>query len=145
MWTHDTVYLIVGLGSSTHGLSLPRCEAHRIRKRPAESVLSKTAYFEYQVFVPHPTDTSARVYISLWPLSRASRPFRVLLSIATLRSHITHTVLAALTTADGPDAQALYNNLRNIYNRMRCPEALPVPPIEEWQGVSHICDNFYCM
>ncbi len=51
------------------------------------------------------------------------------------------TVLAAM---EGPEAQHLYSTLRAAYNANLPPGAPPLPPLEEWQGVSSCCDYFYC-
>lgn len=43
-----------------------------------------------------------------------------------------------------PEARELFDRVRSAYNRMRQPGALPIPPFEEWQGVSPICSSPLC-
>eukprot|EP00903_Cladosiphon_okamuranus_P015538 g14344.t1 len=58
--------------------------------------------------------------------------------------HICHALSAALTALVGRRAEELYARLRAAYNSMRPPDSLPIPPLEEWQGVSSFCGDFHC-
>lgn len=53
-------------------------------------------------------------------------------------------MLAALAALDDSGARAVYDRLRAAYNPFRPIGSLPVPPLEEWQGMSRICDDLYC-
>eukprot|EP00903_Cladosiphon_okamuranus_P015992 g14770.t1 len=59
-------------------------------------------------------------------------------------AHIAHVLLGALAAMDGPRAVELYSKLRAIYNRSRLPGSVPVPPLEEWSGISSFCQEFHC-
>ena len=53
--------------------------------------------------------------------------------------------MAALTRLHSSCAQELYDSLRAAYNSCGPPRgSLPVPPLEEWQGVSMICEQPTC-
>ena len=60
------------------------------------------------------------------------------------RSHIAHVLLGALAALDGPTAVDLYGRLRAVYNHSRPAGVLPVPPLEEWRGISSFCQEFHC-
>lgn len=60
------------------------------------------------------------------------------------RTHAAHVTITALSAMDGPRAGELYNALRTTYNRTRLPGAVPLPPLEEWKGISHLCKSCYC-
>ncbi|CAM9840360.1 unnamed protein product [Ectocarpus fasciculatus] len=59
-------------------------------------------------------------------------------------SHVAHIMLTTLTAIGDSTAQGMYGRLRRAYNSTRFPDSSPVPPFEEWQGVSSFCDSFYC-
>ena len=50
-------------------------------------------------------------------------------------------MLAALTGLADPRARETYDRLRASYNSCRRRDSPPVPPLEEWQGVSSICED----
>ncbi|CAM9397673.1 unnamed protein product [Ectocarpus fasciculatus] len=58
--------------------------------------------------------------------------------------HIAHGVLGSLATIDDSRGRGLYDRLREVYNRWRHSTSLPAPPLEEWRGISAICDAFQC-
>eukprot|EP00903_Cladosiphon_okamuranus_P015990 g14768.t1 len=62
----------------------------------------------------------------------------------TVGAHAVHVRISALAAIDDCRAQELYRRLRAAYNSHRLPGTAPVPPLEEWQGVSGCCDEFYC-
>lgn len=72
---------------------------------------------------------------------RAPSPSSNLLCV---RFHVAHVVLAALAALDDSRAEGLYDRLRTAYNPFRPPRSLPVPPLEEWQGVSLFCEDLHC-
>lgn len=53
-------------------------------------------------------------------------------------------MFAALAALVDPRAVELYDRLRAAYNPFRPPGSLPVPPLEEWQGVCSFCEDFHC-
>ena len=53
-------------------------------------------------------------------------------------------LLANLAVIDDPRARGIYDKLGAAYNSALRPGARPIPPFEEWQGVSSCCDNYYC-
>ncbi|CAM9468849.1 unnamed protein product [Ectocarpus fasciculatus] len=58
--------------------------------------------------------------------------------------HLAHRALGALAAIDDARARGLYNRLRDVYNPSRTPACPPVPPLEEWRGISAFCDRFQC-
>ncbi|CAM9196665.1 unnamed protein product [Ectocarpus fasciculatus] len=58
--------------------------------------------------------------------------------------HIAHGVLGSLAAIDDSRGRGLYNRLREVYNRHRHSPSLPAPPLEEWSGISSICDASQC-
>ena len=60
------------------------------------------------------------------------------------RSHIAHVLLGALAALDDPMAVKLYDRLRVVYNLTLPLGSLPVPSLEEWQGISSFCQAFHC-
>lgn len=53
-------------------------------------------------------------------------------------------MLAALAALDDSGAPEMYDRLRAAYNPCRPLGSSPVPPLEEWQGMSSICEDVYC-
>ena len=53
-------------------------------------------------------------------------------------------LVAMLVHIDGPNARAMYDKLRAAYNSTRRPGDLLIPPLEDWQGGSAYCDQFFC-
>lgn len=53
-------------------------------------------------------------------------------------------LMANLAVIDDPRARVIYDKLSAAYNSAIRPGSRPIPPFEEWQGVSSFCDNFYC-
>lgn len=62
----------------------------------------------------------------------------------SIRQHGIHMELALLVHIDGTRARALYDRLRATYSSAQGPGAVPIPPFEEWQGVSTFCDQLLC-
>lgn len=60
------------------------------------------------------------------------------------RTHWAHLVLEALTRIDASNSRDAYERLRGVYNSCCPPRSVPVPPLEEWQGLSSICKGFSC-
>lgn len=82
--------------------------------------------------------------IVLFHRPRFSVPASFLPTTHVTRAHAAHITITALAAMDGPRAGELYNTLRTAYNLARLPAAAPIPPLEEWQGVSHCCGSCYC-
>ncbi|CBJ28453.1 hypothetical protein Esi_0106_0024 [Ectocarpus siliculosus] len=59
-------------------------------------------------------------------------------------SHVAHIMMTALAVIGDSRARGMYDRLRRAYNSTRLPDSTPIPPFEEWQGVSSFCDTFYC-
>ncbi|CAM9912130.1 unnamed protein product [Ectocarpus sp. 4 AP-2014] len=59
-------------------------------------------------------------------------------------AHEAHMMLAALAALDDSGAPEMYDRLRAAYNPCRPLGSSPVPPLEEWQGMSSICEDVYC-
>lgn len=60
------------------------------------------------------------------------------------RTHTAHRMAAALATLTDPEARKLYERVRAVYNCMHLPSSPPIPPFEEWQGVSLLCSSPIC-
>ncbi|CAM9595613.1 unnamed protein product, partial [Ectocarpus fasciculatus] len=58
--------------------------------------------------------------------------------------HIAHGVLGSLAAIDDSRGRGLYDRLREVYNRWRHSASLPAPRLEEWRGISAICNDFQC-
>lgn len=56
------------------------------------------------------------------------------------RLHLVHTQLWGLANRRDP----MYEELRAAYNPMRRAGSPPAPPLEEWQGMSSVCEHPYC-
>ncbi|CAM9901202.1 unnamed protein product [Ectocarpus fasciculatus] len=63
---------------------------------------------------------------------------------STMGYHKAHMVLVCLAVISDSRAQSMYDRLRGCYNSFLPVGSLPVPPLEEWQGVGAFCDDFYC-
>eukprot|EP00752_Nemacystus_decipiens_P010138 g9034.t1 len=59
-------------------------------------------------------------------------------------SHIAHALSAALAALVGLRSEELYARLRAVSNPARRPGSPPLPPLEEWQGVSSFCEDMHC-
>ncbi|CAB1103083.1 unnamed protein product [Ectocarpus sp. CCAP 1310/34] len=59
-------------------------------------------------------------------------------------SHVAHIMVTALAAIGNSRTRGMYDRLRRAYNSTRFPDSSPIPPFEEWQGVSSFCDTFYC-
>lgn len=57
------------------------------------------------------------------------------------RLHISHLLILALAFFG---ERELYEKLRAAYNPMHSSGTPPIPPFEEWQGISSCCDHIYC-
>ena len=53
-------------------------------------------------------------------------------------------MMAGLAALDIPGAREEYERLRAAFNASRLHGSRPAPPLEEWQGVSSICDDLHC-
>ncbi|CAM9112194.1 unnamed protein product [Ectocarpus sp. 13 AM-2016] len=62
----------------------------------------------------------------------------------TMGYHNAHIVLVCLAAISDPKARGMYDSLRGTYNSFRPAGSLPVPPLEEWNGVDVFCDDCYC-
>ncbi|CAM9299056.1 unnamed protein product [Ectocarpus sp. 8 AP-2014] len=62
----------------------------------------------------------------------------------TISHHKAHMMLVCLAAIGDSGARAMYDRLRGSYNSFRPAGSLPVPPLEEWQGLGAFCDDFYC-
>ncbi|CAM9465268.1 unnamed protein product [Ectocarpus fasciculatus] len=58
--------------------------------------------------------------------------------------HIAHLSLSMVSSIDHPSAYGLYGKLRNACNSTRPPGSTAIPPLEEWNGLSGICDHGLC-
>ncbi|CAM9290797.1 unnamed protein product [Laminaria digitata] len=59
-------------------------------------------------------------------------------------SHVTHMLMAYLVVIDGPRARGIYDQMRAAYNSALRLGTRPIPPFDEWQGLSSYCDNYNC-
>lgn len=57
------------------------------------------------------------------------------------RLHISHLLMSVLATFD---ERVMYEDLRNAYNVVRPFDTMPIPPFEEWSGISPHCSHVYC-
>ncbi|CAN0562062.1 unnamed protein product [Ectocarpus sp. 12 AP-2014] len=53
-------------------------------------------------------------------------------------------MVTALAAIGNSRTRGMYDRLRRAYNSTRFPDSTPIPPFEEWQGVSSFCNTFYC-
>lgn len=76
---------------------------------------------------------------------RAIAPIRPRPCFLCARDSIAHAMLpmlAALADLDGTKAGELYDRLKAVYNLYLPPGSQSIPPVEEWQGMSSICESF---
>lgn len=64
--------------------------------------------------------------------------------LVSRRAHWAHLMSAALVSLDVPGAREMYDMLRGVYNPFRPNGSPPLPPLEEWRGMSGICEDTYC-
>ncbi|CAM9290873.1 unnamed protein product [Laminaria digitata] len=62
----------------------------------------------------------------------------------TMGAHMTHMLLANLVLIDGSRARGIYDQMMTAYNSARSSGVQAIPPFDEWEGVTHYCDNYYC-
>eukprot|EP00903_Cladosiphon_okamuranus_P014230 g13219.t1 len=55
--------------------------------------------------------------------------------------HISHLLMVFLANFE---ERGLYTRMMNVYNPMRPGGNQPIPPLEEWQGITGICSHVYC-
>lgn len=53
-------------------------------------------------------------------------------------------LMSYLAVIDGPRAREIYGQMREAYNSALRRGTPPIPPFEEWQGLSSYCDNYNC-
>ncbi|CAM9723910.1 unnamed protein product [Scytosiphon promiscuus] len=58
--------------------------------------------------------------------------------------HMTHRLLAILAEIDDYRAPKMYERLRGAFNSCRASHSVPVPPLNEWQGMATICTDLEC-
>ncbi|CAM9748965.1 unnamed protein product [Scytosiphon promiscuus] len=58
--------------------------------------------------------------------------------------HTVHQVLSVAAAMVTPRARELFERLRIAHNLVQEPGSLLVPPLDDWQGVSMLCDNRIC-
>ncbi|CAN0185752.1 unnamed protein product [Scytosiphon promiscuus] len=61
-----------------------------------------------------------------------------------MESHLSHMILAALAGIDDSRARGMYDRLRRTHNLYGPPHSLPIPPLDEWEGIGAICSNLNC-
>lgn len=91
----------------------------------------------------HRCDAVCRAYVLEISVVNACAPVPSP-NLLCARDTIAHSLLAALVALGDTRADDLYNRLRAAYNPFRPHGSLPVPPLEEWQGVASICEDFHC-
>lgn len=57
---------------------------------------------------------------------------------------MTHMLLANLVLIDGSRARGIYDQMMTAYNSARSSGVQAIPPFDEWEGVTHYCDSYYC-
>lgn len=57
------------------------------------------------------------------------------------RLHISHLLIVFLANFE---ERHLYTRMINVYNPMRPGGSLPIPPLEEWDGIAGSCSHVYC-
>lgn len=57
------------------------------------------------------------------------------------RIHSVHCLVLLLINAE---AGEMYDKVREGYNRVRPELTTPLPPMEEWPGMTAICDTVFC-
>ena len=60
------------------------------------------------------------------------------------RCHEAHRMLAGLARLAISSSHQVYDRLRAAYNSCRPHGSVPVPPLEEWHGMSSICEDPCC-
>lgn len=60
------------------------------------------------------------------------------------RSHWSHMMLAALAGLNISGTRQIYDRMRASYNSCSPRGSAPAPPLEEWRGVSWICNDLAC-
>ena len=60
------------------------------------------------------------------------------------RWHDAHLFAALVVTIDDPKARQVYDRVRALFNGTRPPGWKPIPPFEEWQGISACCNHVHC-
>ncbi|CAM9723979.1 unnamed protein product [Scytosiphon promiscuus] len=58
--------------------------------------------------------------------------------------HTPHMLLAILAEIDDSRAPRMYQRLREAVNSVRASHSMPVPPLDEWQGIAAICTDLEC-
>ncbi|CAN0073273.1 unnamed protein product [Scytosiphon promiscuus] len=61
-----------------------------------------------------------------------------------MTSHMPHKFLALLSEIGDLRARRMYGRLQGTLNSCRAPHTPLVPPLDEWQGMSAICDDLHC-
>ena len=63
---------------------------------------------------------------------------------ATGRMHCAHALFSIAAAAGNPTARELFDKLRRTYNLMAPHGSITVPVLDEWRGISAICDKVAC-
>lgn len=63
---------------------------------------------------------------------------------ATGRMHCAHALFSIAAAASNPTARELFDKLRRAYNLMALHGSITVPVLDEWRGISAICDKVAC-
>lgn len=58
---------------------------------------------------------------------------------------MSHMLLAMLADIDDSRARGIYDRLRTASNSCRASHSVPIPPLDEWQGMGAICAELNCM
>ncbi|CAM9352314.1 unnamed protein product [Ectocarpus sp. 8 AP-2014] len=77
-------------------------------------------------------------------IGRCVDVFETFPGVCRFLSHVAHIMATALAAIRDSQTRGMYDRLRRAYNSTRLPDSTPIPPFEEWQGVSLCCDSFYC-
>ncbi|CAM9117200.1 unnamed protein product [Hapterophycus canaliculatus] len=59
-------------------------------------------------------------------------------------SHTSHMLLGILAAIDDSRARRMYNRLRGTFNSCLASHTVPIPPLDEWQGMAAICNDLHC-
>ncbi|CAN0168140.1 unnamed protein product [Scytosiphon promiscuus] len=60
-------------------------------------------------------------------------------------SHMAHIFLTTLAAIGDFGARDTYNRLRRVYNSCRLSKSVPIPPLDEWEGMEAVCGDLQCM
>ncbi|CAN0403650.1 unnamed protein product, partial [Ectocarpus sp. 12 AP-2014] len=72
-------------------------------------------------------------------IDRCVEVFEGFPGVCRFLSHMAHIMATALAAIRDSRTRGMYDRLRRAYNSTRLPDSSPIPPFEEWQGVSSCC------